>query len=85
MIIGELITIVVLCVFWVLFIIGIIGLIHEFKKEYLQENPAMISLYLIFAVFGFAFGLILLFWFFNITGIGEMLDNMWNGWWTTKL
>lgn len=85
MIIGELITIVVLCVFWALFIIGIIGLTHEFKKGYLQENPSMIALHLVFAIFGFVFGTILLFWFFKITGIGEILVNMWNGWWNTKL
>jgi hypothetical protein len=85
MIVGELIGFITMCMFWALFIIGVFGLVHEFSKGYLEENAGLITLHLLFTFFGLAFGIIGLFWFFNITGIGEILANMFNGWWTTKL
>lgn len=85
MIIGELIGIIVLCIFWTLFIIGIFGLTHEFKKDILVQNPGMIALYLVFLMFGLTFGSILLFWYFKIIGISEILGSMFKGWWESRL
>lgn len=85
MIVGELIGVIASIVIWTLFIIGIFGLNKEFGRGYMDERPGWITLFVVFTVFGFAFGIMALVWLFITTGWDDILGNIFIGAWNTVI
>ena len=80
MILGELIGLIALPVMLVLFVVGIVGMIHEINTRY--DRPILDFIYVVFFCTGLVVGISLIIWFFIVSGAGESIclfvSNLWN-------